>query len=455
MSVNGYEASKTILVVDDSESALTLSRQTLENLGYEVACVMSGAAAIRWLIAHPVSLVLLDYRLPDMTGREVVCRLAKRGLNIPFVTITAHGDEKLAVEMKNIGALDYLAKDHVFAEMLPSVVGQVLGRLENERRVAVAERAAKESEGRFRSIFENAAAGMAQVSPQGNLLQVNPELCRFLGYEPGELLKLDILAVTHPGDRITSLRFCEELRTGERSAFNCEKRYVRRDGSTVWGHATAAGVRDESGNLRYCVVLVQDITDRKRYEDLVVNIERGVSIVTGDHFFRSLVTHLADALKADIAFVGEFDIQQPQSVKAIAVIAGPGKEISDIPSRTPPARIWPARRSVSTRKRCAGIFPATACWSNSASRDTPEPPSSAPPVSPSDCWWPSSGSLSRTPEWSSPCSGYFRFVPPANWNAGRGSWPFARASSGTKGCRRSSKLFLTESRMPLSCWRPT
>jgi PAS domain S-box-containing protein len=325
MSVNGYEASKTILVVDDSESALALSRQTLEKFGYEVACVMSGAAAISWLIAHPVSLVLLDYRLPDMTGRDVVCRLAEKGLSVPFVTITAHGDEKLAVEMMKLGALDYLAKDHVFAEMLPSVVRQVLGRLENERRVAVAERAATESEGRFRSIFENAAAGMAQVSPQGNLLQVNPELCRFLGYEPDELLKLDILAITHPDDHLTSLRFYQELRTEKRSAFNCEKRYVRRDGSTVWGHATAAGVRDESGNLRYCVVLVQDITDRKRYEDLVVNIERGVSIVTGDHFFRSLVTHLADALKADIAFVGELDSQQPQSVKAIAMVDG-GRE---------------------------------------------------------------------------------------------------------------------------------
>jgi PAS domain S-box-containing protein len=354
MSVNGHEASKTILVVDDSESALALSRQTLEKFGYEVACVMSGAAAISWLIAHPVSLVLLDYRLPDMTGRDVVCRLAEKGLSVPFVTITAHGDEKLAVEMMKLGALDYLAKDHVFAEMLPSVVRQVLGRLENERRVAVAERAATESEGRFRSIFENAAAGMAQVSPLGNLLQVNPELCRFLGYDPGELLQLDIQAITHPDDRDTSRRFYHELRTGERSAFNCEKRYVRRDGSIVWGHATAAGVRDESGKLHYCVVLVQDITDRKRYEELVANIERGVSIMTGDNFFRSLATHLAVALKADIAFVGEFDNQQPQNVKTIAVVAGgrDGENFEYSLANTPCA-------NVADKKIC--IYPEEVC----------------------------------------------------------------------------------------------
>jgi PAS domain S-box-containing protein len=320
MSVNGHEASKTILVVDDSESALAVSRQTLENLGYEVACVMSGADAIRWLLAHPVALVLLDYRLPDMTGREVVCKLAEKGLSIPFVTITAHGDERLAVEMMKLGALDYLAKDQIFAEMLPPLVRQVLGRLENERRVAVAERAATESEGRFRSIFENAAAGMATVSSEGRLLQVNPELCRFLGYRAHELLTLDIAALTHPDDRQATLRFYRELEERQRSAFAYEKRYLRRDGATVWGHATVAGVYDESRNLLYSVALVQDITGRKRYEELVANIDRGVAIMTGEDFFRSLTACLADALKADQVFVGERLPQQPECIRAIAVV---------------------------------------------------------------------------------------------------------------------------------------
>ncbi len=320
MSVKAFEAGKTILVVDDSESALAVSRQTLEKFGYEVACVMSGAAAIRWLMVHPVALVLLDYRLPDMTGRDVVCTLAEKGLSIPFVTITAHGDEKLAVEMMKLGALDYLAKDHVFAEMLPSVVRQVLGRLENVRRLAVAERAARESEGRFRSIFENAAAGMAIVSPLGKFLQVNPELCRFLGYDPGELLTLEVQTVTHPRDREASQRFYLELRNGKRTAFKHEKGYVRKDGSIVWGYASATAVRDDNGNLSYCVALVQDITDRKRYEELVASIERGVSINTGDDFFRTLTSSLAEALQADQVFVSELLAQQPECLRTIAAI---------------------------------------------------------------------------------------------------------------------------------------
>lgn len=320
MSVIGHEASKTILVVDDSASALALSRQTLENLGYEVACVTNGAAAIRWLIVHPVALMLLDYRLPDMTGRDVVSKLAEKGLSVPFVTITAHGDEKLAVEMMKLGALDYLAKDHVFAEMLPSVVRQVLGRLENERRLAIAERAAWESEGRFRTFFESASAGMAMISSEGKFLQVNPELCRFLGYRADELLVLDVLAITHSDDRETSQRYYQEVRDGKRLGFHIEKRYVRKDGSVVWGYGSATGVLDENGNLRYCVALVQDITDRKRYEELVASIERGVSISTGDDFFRTLTNRLAEALKADQVLVSELLAQQPECLRTIAAI---------------------------------------------------------------------------------------------------------------------------------------
>jgi PAS domain S-box-containing protein len=312
---------ETILVVDDSESVQALSQGALEELGYEILCVERGAEAIRWLSEHRAILVLLDYRLPDMTGRDIVRTLAERGRHFPFVAITAHGDEKIAVEMMKLGALDYLAKDEVFADMLPAVVRQVLGKLEIEKRLAVAEHAAKESEGRFRSIFENAAAGMATISPEGRILQVNPELCRFLGYEAQKWLMLDIEAISHPDDRDQTLRLYRELRDRKRSSFGYEKRYIRRDGSTVWGHASVAGVYDEGDNLLYCIALVQDITGRKRYEELADNIDRGVAIKTGDDFFRSLADYLAKALKADCVFVGELLPLPPERIRSIAAVS--------------------------------------------------------------------------------------------------------------------------------------
>lgn len=321
MPVREFATDKSILVVDDSASVLVMIRVTLESQGYTVACVMKGEDAIDWLRSHPVSLVLLDYRLPDMTGKDVVCRLIDEGFNIPFIAMTANGDEKIAVEMMKLGAHDYLVKDHVFCEMLPSVVRQTLGRLENERRLVFAERAASESDGRFRSIFDNATAGMAMLSSSGKFQQVNRELCRFLGYEADELLALDVQAITHPEDRAASCGYYRELEEGKRAAFSCEKRYLRKDGDIVWGYASATGVRNDNGDLLYCAALVQDITGRKRYEELVASIEGGVAIKTGDHFFRSLTDSLAAALKADLVFVGELQAQSPEFIRAIAVVA--------------------------------------------------------------------------------------------------------------------------------------
>ena len=98
----------TILVVDDSEGVQALSRCLLEEAGYHVVAAGTGTEAIRWLTGNRADLVLLDFRLPDMTGRDVVRVLAEQGRKFPFVAITAHGDEKLAVEMMKLGAIDYL-----------------------------------------------------------------------------------------------------------------------------------------------------------------------------------------------------------------------------------------------------------------------------------------------------------------------------------------------------------
>ncbi|BCR03828.1 hypothetical protein DESUT3_08970 [Desulfuromonas versatilis] len=127
-----------------------------------------------------------------------------------------------------------------------------------------AEEALRESEERFRSIFENAAAGMGVIAVDGRFLQVNQALCRFLGYSREELLGRGMLDVTSAEDRELILRLFEEVRGGRQQVFNFERRFLRKDGSIVWGQTTSAWLLDESFVPSYAVVLVQDITDRKQ-----------------------------------------------------------------------------------------------------------------------------------------------------------------------------------------------
>ncbi len=130
-----------------------------------------------------------------------------------------------------------------------------------------AQQALRDSEERFRSIFEQAAAGMATVSLTGNFLQANPAMCRFFGYGEAELLRLTVLDVTHPADMDAARRSFEEIRAGSRRLVDIERRYVRKDGRIVWGRVSGACLQDASGKPLYAVVLVQDITERKWAED--------------------------------------------------------------------------------------------------------------------------------------------------------------------------------------------
>ncbi len=151
-----------------------------------------------------------------------------------------------------------------------------------------------ESEERFRSIFESAAAPMGIISPEGIFLQVNPATCRLLGYSEEELLKLEVDDVTHPDDREKNRALYEAVLTGERTAVSYEKRYQPKDGSTVWGHTTIAPVRGSKGDVLYLVALTQDITERKRAEEALRESDRVKTefVRTAAHEFRTPLTSI-------------------------------------------------------------------------------------------------------------------------------------------------------------------
>ena len=117
---------------------------------------MTGSEAIAKISKNPPTLVLLDYKLPDISGRQVVEKVAEQCCSVPFLIITGHGDERLAVEMMKLGARDYIVKDASFFERLPSKVIQVIDKLQIENKLHEAEGALLESESKYRSLFEYA-----------------------------------------------------------------------------------------------------------------------------------------------------------------------------------------------------------------------------------------------------------------------------------------------------------
>jgi PAS domain S-box-containing protein len=134
-----------------------------------------------------------------------------------------------------------------------------------------AERARGESEALFRQGFDGSPIGMSYTTPEGlRFLRVNDALCRLLKRTREELLTLSVPDVTHPAD----VDVCESGRldmiAGRAGHFECEKRYVRPDGSSVWVSMHVVPVFGSAGEIRAYFSQVVDLTARKERETQLV-----------------------------------------------------------------------------------------------------------------------------------------------------------------------------------------
>jgi two-component system cell cycle sensor histidine kinase/response regulator CckA len=127
----------------------------------------------------------------------------------------------------------------------------------------------KENERRFRTVFESAPIGIAIASPQGYFLQVNESFSRMLGYDHNEITQLTFLDITHPEDRPQTSEFSRKVADGLINSYTAEKRYLKKDGQSIWGIVRATAVRDRNKAVKYWLGLVEDISERKKAEQTI------------------------------------------------------------------------------------------------------------------------------------------------------------------------------------------
>ena len=127
-----------------------------------------------------------------------------------------------------------------------------------------AESALRESEQRFRNILNNVPIGVVYTDLRGNVLQTNPRFCELTGYSADELLGMPSLDFTHPDDIRQDAELSRQLVTGEIPLYRRNKRYIARDGHTLWVQSTVSLLRDEQGQPRRIVGAVEDITDHMK-----------------------------------------------------------------------------------------------------------------------------------------------------------------------------------------------
>lgn len=130
-----------LLFVDDNAEQSQLFARFLRHAGYATNIVKSGAECLEAVTSDEYDAVLLDYRMPDMDGLQVLSELEKRSVSTPVVMLTGQGDERVAAESMKCGAYDYVVKSGEILRGLPAIIDRVVAKHSLEKRLREAESA--------------------------------------------------------------------------------------------------------------------------------------------------------------------------------------------------------------------------------------------------------------------------------------------------------------------------
>jgi PAS domain S-box-containing protein len=147
--------------------------------------------------------------------------------------------------------------------VLTDALNQMLTRIDD------GDRALRESEERFRSAMRYSAIGMALIAPDGRLLDVNQGLCTITGYGREEMLDRSFQTIIHSDDLSTNLHHLNQLLNGDIDVYRLEQRHLHKCGQVIWVDLSVSIVRERDGTPLYCIAQIQDITERKRDEELL------------------------------------------------------------------------------------------------------------------------------------------------------------------------------------------
>ena len=269
-------ATRVLVVEDQAIVAKDIERNLLE-LGYVVpAIALSGEGAIQRAAETQPDLVLMDIRLSgEMDGIEAAEEIRTR-FDIPVVYLTGYADEETVRRAKLTEPFGYIVKPFESRE-LGSAIEVALYKHEMERRL-------RESEERYRSLFENVPVGINLTTPEGQILDANPALVEMLGF-PDRETALAVSAAdlyVDPEDRERWQALIER----ERVVRGFEVQLRRRDGTAIWVRSSARAVCDADGQVLSYEGSLEDITERKRaeealrereekYRTILENIEEG------------------------------------------------------------------------------------------------------------------------------------------------------------------------------------
>ena len=265
MKPENHSEQLSVLVIDDEQSIRDGSERILVRMGFQVFKACQGIDGLKILEENPVSIVLLDLKMPGMDGIEVLSRINDLNPEILVIVITGYATIETAIEAMKKGAYDFIPKPFE-PDQLRIVVNRAreklrltaeAGRLEEERLRSLTDLGTEKS--RIRTIVESLPNGVLVTNTQGQVVLMNPAFCWLIGIDPELPAGREVEAV------IPDSGFCNLIRELSRNSSDRprEMTYEFLVGEDKYLQAIGKPVLGEDGECQGAVVTVSDITALK------------------------------------------------------------------------------------------------------------------------------------------------------------------------------------------------
>ncbi len=248
-----------ILIVEDYPDQAELIQRAFqkqkENFCFDVDFVASGEECLRKFSETSYDALILDYKLPDCTGLEVIKNLRKEGFLVPVIMITSQGDERIAVQAMKEGAADYIVKEVGYMNSLPRVTANTIQTHRLKSRL-------REKEEMLESLVNNVDDIIFSIDMDYKFQFVNHTI-RELGYEPDELVGRSFLLLLP--EFTDTQKISEILRHPVEK--NYEMEFKTRDGQIQYMLISFSHLKD--AKRQWILGIAKNITEKKRLEEMI------------------------------------------------------------------------------------------------------------------------------------------------------------------------------------------
>lgn len=255
-----HKEQKRILLVDDDSIFASIQMKGLQNEGYQVMHIADGLSAIEFCKSSGdnIDLILMDLDLGEGSDGAKVALEILQYLHIPIIFLSSHSEKAMVEKTEKIASYGYLLKNSGTTVIATSI--RMAFKLHEANKEL-----SKDKE-HLRTILQTAMDGFWLVDLNGKLLEVNETYVRMSGYSLDELLAMNISDLEAKEDTI-NLRIEEIIKQGKA---RFESRHRRKDGSIFDVELSVQYRSFDGGSL---VVFIQDISNRKKSEEVVLENE--------------------------------------------------------------------------------------------------------------------------------------------------------------------------------------